>query len=631
MATPPLSPPAPFTAGTSRTPNGSSAMHAPPPAAPVPVQASEVHTMPSKFLIRSPAASGEKKLLRTLLLILLIVIVLGAGVGLYARFFRASGGLAPLNVNTAATNEQTNIPANANSSGNTNVNAATNTAANTNALTNSIATVTATGALTDPESNEVLGTITVTIPSQALPSSVRTVAITALSPKIGAYATSKGYQPIGGVYVLTPSGIKLQQKATAALSYTNSNLLGLDFIANEEDLTVASWNGAEWAPINSVVDAHAKTVTADIGEFFTDGLAIVIPKPAGTNTNTATNTAANTNTNQSIHASPDADADGLTDQEELLYGTNANNADTDADTYRDGQEVQAQYNPNGKNTLTDSGLVRSYENATYRYTLLYPPSWSVGALNNDKLALFTAVTGEFVQVAIQENTAHLSAREWYLSLNPSVQQSTLKDIAVGSLTGVVGPDGLNVYLADKDFIYQLTYNIGIRTEANYVTTFTMMYTSFKTNITPSKTTNSNSNTNTAANTNTASTASERDAQRVADVRTLQSALELYYNDQLTPSYIVQATGAPLTASQLGSMYIASIPTPPTPADNPTGVTTCTDGADGTNRYLYQSQQSSSGGVCSQAPCGWYAITFCIGSATSGLTAGLHAATPTGME
>jgi hypothetical protein len=41
----------------------------------------------------------------------------------------------------------------------------------------------------------------------------------------------------------------------------------------------------------------------------------------------------------------DSDQDGLTDQEEKLYGTDPHNPDTDGDGYMDGAEVKAGYNP----------------------------------------------------------------------------------------------------------------------------------------------------------------------------------------------------------------------------------------------------------------------------------------------
>jgi hypothetical protein len=48
----------------------------------------------------------------------------------------------------------------------------------------------------------------------------------------------------------------------------------------------------------------------------------------------------------------DTDSDGLNDREEVkIYLTDPNNADTDGDTYKDGDEVRAGYNPKGPGRL----------------------------------------------------------------------------------------------------------------------------------------------------------------------------------------------------------------------------------------------------------------------------------------
>lgn len=58
-----------------------------------------------------------------------------------------------------------------------------------------------------------------------------------------------------------------------------------------------------------------------------------------------------TNNLNSIDLNKDSDNDGLTDQQESLYGTNSLNPDTDNDGYLDGDEVQNGYNPLGAGKL----------------------------------------------------------------------------------------------------------------------------------------------------------------------------------------------------------------------------------------------------------------------------------------
>jgi len=119
-------------------------------------------------------------------------------------------------------------------------------------------------------------------------------------------------------------------------------------------------------------------------------------------------------------------------------------------------------------------------------------------------------------------------------------------------------------------------------------------------------------------------AKSRDAKRIADVRQMMTALELYYNDN--NGYPTAASNAPNPASGTApyqfSTYLSSNPSAPQPADNPSGITTCSDsGTPPTNSYNYS--QLSSGAN--------YQIIFCLGGTTGGLTAGFHTASPAGIK
>lgn len=109
----------------------------------------------------------------------------------------------------------------------------------------------------------------------------------------------------------------------------------------------------------------------------------------------------------------------------------------------------------------------------------------------------------------------------------------------------------------------------------------------------------------------------RDAKRIADVRQTMTALELFYSDN--NGYPAASTGAPSASggSPAFSTYLATYPTAPTPADNPTGGSTCTAT---NNAYTYAQTGSGSG----------YTIIFCLGGLTGGLQPGLHTASQTGI-
>ncbi|MFA6995612.1 MAG: prepilin-type N-terminal cleavage/methylation domain-containing protein [Patescibacteria group bacterium] len=106
----------------------------------------------------------------------------------------------------------------------------------------------------------------------------------------------------------------------------------------------------------------------------------------------------------------------------------------------------------------------------------------------------------------------------------------------------------------------------------------------------------------------------RDAKRVADVKQIQTALEMYYNDVST--YPATATTSqplvnPTTAS---TTYMALIPPPPTPTN---------DGSCTTPAPSYTYTQTESGLS--------YTINYCLGAAAGGIPAGPHTATPAGIQ
>ncbi len=102
----------------------------------------------------------------------------------------------------------------------------------------------------------------------------------------------------------------------------------------------------------------------------------------------------------------------------------------------------------------------------------------------------------------------------------------------------------------------------------------------------------------------------RDAKRIADVKQMQTALELYFNDwqEYPPSTTIMQNGT--IAS--GTVYMAVAPTAPLPAD---GTCTATSNAYG---YLEVDGRAS------------YSISFCLGGQTGGMSDGVKCATPVGI-
>ena len=107
-------------------------------------------------------------------------------------------------------------------------------------------------------------------------------------------------------------------------------------------------------------------------------------------------------------------------------------------------------------------------------------------------------------------------------------------------------------------------------------------------------------------------ARSRDAKRISDVKQMQTALEMFYNDA---GYYPDSLGT--TISTGTNVYMKVVPTAPTPIDG-----SCTT-AQNTYTYAY----SGTSGAAS----GSYTLTYCLGAQTGGVPAGVNTATPFGIR
>ncbi|MBI3114903.1 MAG: hypothetical protein HYZ09_00195, partial [Candidatus Kerfeldbacteria bacterium] len=216
----------------------------------------------------------------------------------------------------------------------------------------------------------------------------------------------------------------------------------------------------------------------------------------------------------------DSDADGLTDVEEVAYGTDPNKPDTDGDGFVDGKVLQADgsiagevylgYDPTqaGKKLADNANLVTKYTNTTNGYSLLHPKAWTARTTDSTDTSLLITpdqATGEFFQVLVQQNPQRLTALEWYQSVAPGVSPSLIESLTVNGLDGVRSPDQSSVYLVKNDQAYILTYNVGTLTSVNFRLFFDVLVNSFALVATTTTNTNANANTNGSANLNTNAT------------------------------------------------------------------------------------------------------------------------------
>ncbi|OGH64061.1 MAG: hypothetical protein A2821_03585 [Candidatus Magasanikbacteria bacterium RIFCSPHIGHO2_01_FULL_41_23] len=112
----------------------------------------------------------------------------------------------------------------------------------------------------------------------------------------------------------------------------------------------------------------------------------------------------------------DSDADGLTDDEEELFGTDSAIFDTDNDNYYDGQEVANLYNPKAVAPLQliDSGLVKELVQTRDVYRLYYPLAWSVGVVDPEgNNMLITADNGDYIEFRISPKNNNEDFTTWF--------------------------------------------------------------------------------------------------------------------------------------------------------------------------------------------------------------------------
>ncbi len=101
-------------------------------------------------------------------------------------------------------------------------------------------------------------------------------------------------------------------------------------------------------------------------------------------------------------------------------------------------------------------------------------------------------------------------------------------------------------------------------------------------------------------------ARSRDARRLSDIKNIQIALEMYYNDVAQYPATISTTTGIRSAS---TTYINAVPEAPTPNDG-----TCTLSE---NSYTYNSL----------APYSTYTLTYCLGANVGSVLAGINTSTP----
>lgn len=160
----------------------------------------------------------------------------------------------------------------------------------------------------------------------------------------------------------------------------------------------------------------------------------------------------------------DTDVDGLTDEEERLYGSDPLRPDSDGDGFLDGNEVFHLYSPTvpATSTLKDAYQATVYQDPQGLFSVLVPASWTIQSLEAaSNTVRFTAGNGEYVEVssgvagsALPALTNPFTTKQGYAALRSDDRQV---------VSAIVGQSAV-----------ALRYSVGAYPEAHFRRTFEMM-------------------------------------------------------------------------------------------------------------------------------------------------------------
>lgn len=207
----------------------------------------------------------------------------------------------------------------------------------------------------------------------------------------------------------------------------------------------------------------------------------VVPAPSPTPEPTPVPTAAPTPTPTDIPlGSSDADKDDLTFNEERLYGTSPENADSDGDGYADGAEVRRGYSPHDASglTLVADGYFRTSQTALgFRWD--HPAAWQVSESNEGGVATvrLDSRLGESITAVRYPNEELLTLEAWLAEQGiTDTEDVTLNGRSAKSRRDVPGyffspPDGTAVIALNYDWLGS--------GQSSFVTTFAAVVNSLR--------------------------------------------------------------------------------------------------------------------------------------------------------
>ena len=169
----------------------------------------------------------------------------------------------------------------------------------------------------------------------------------------------------------------------------------------------------------------------------------------------------------------------MTQEEEIVFGTKADDDDTDKDGFRDGQEIANLYDPLvPRQSLKDSGLVTQYVNSSFDYSLLIPRSWLANDTQDDgsQVAILSdSEVGDSILVQVTPNTDSQSVTEWRDLDYPT---TIFENYTLGGQPALLSDNGLFVLMTTVENKYIIFYRRASSDDIYYPTVFEMIINSF---------------------------------------------------------------------------------------------------------------------------------------------------------
>ena len=324
---------------------------------------------------------------------------------------------------------------------------------------------------------QLLGSIKISLPSLVANKYGEALGVAVLAA--ADISLPEGSAVIGGIYSPYPVGAAFDEAVNIELTAVN--------LANPEtqpNYYPAYLKGTAWQEISPA--SQINNGWAFSFDKFPSGPMAIVERAAAAATTTP-------NTLGSVPTpSVDTDADGLTDAEEVLLGTNPDLADTDGDTYADRAEIFGGYSPLAIGAkLEGADLLATYTNPTYGYKAPYPKKWLADSLDQtNKQVLFISATEEFFEILVEDNPLKKPIVDWYRSQSPALSDVELNVTTVDSAPAVWSPDGLTLYIGRDGLVYIITYNKGTVEQINWPVLFEYFYKNFKFGNTATPTDNS---------------------------------------------------------------------------------------------------------------------------------------------